>query len=107
MALDSLTDEELIERARREPAAAGSCLDVLYRRYYAKVAHWCVRVSGDRQRAGDLAQEVFLRVHERLESFRGASRFSTWLYAVTRSVAINRGKSESRHRAEATAGDPI
>ncbi len=107
MALDSLTDEELIERARRKPAQAGPCLDVLYRRYYPKVAHWCLRVSGDRQLAGDLAQEVFLRVHDRLDSFRGDSRFSTWLYSVTRSVAINRGKSESRHGAASLDSDAM
>jgi RNA polymerase sigma-70 factor, ECF subfamily len=100
MDLDRLTDEELIERARHPTAGAGSmddCLAVLYRRYYPKVAAWCLRIGGDRQEAADLAQEVFLRVHERLGSFRGESRFSTWLYTVTRSVTINRGIA-ARHR---------
>lgn len=97
MDFDRLTDEELIETARRQPgAAADACLATLYRRYYTKVAGWCLRISGDRQEAADLAQEVFLRVHERLGSFRGESRFSTWLYTVTRSVAINRGISARR-----------
>jgi RNA polymerase sigma-70 factor (ECF subfamily) len=65
------------------------------------VAGWCLRVSGDREEAADVAQEVFLRVHERLVSFRGDSRFSTWLYTVTRSVAINRGVAARRRRTEA------
>lgn len=43
-------------------------------------------------------QEVFLRVQERLATFRFESRFTTWLYLVTRSVAINRGISERRRR---------
>ncbi|HEY4562075.1 MAG TPA: RNA polymerase sigma factor, partial [Thermoanaerobaculia bacterium] len=88
MDLDRLIDEELIERARRDAAQADACLAVLYRRYYPKVAAWCLRISGDRQEAADLAQEVFLRVHDRLDGFRGDSRFSTWLYTVTRSIAI-------------------
>ena len=88
MNLDRLTDEELIARARREAGGADACLAELYRRYYSKVAAWCLRIGGDRQEAADLAQEVFLRVHERLGSFRGDSRFSTWLYTVTRSVVI-------------------
>ena len=102
MDLDRLSDEELIERARREAATeADACLAILYRRYYPKVAAWCLRISGDRQGAADLAQEVFLRVHERLGSFRSESRFSTWLYTVTRSVAINRGVAARRRQMDA------
>jgi RNA polymerase sigma factor (sigma-70 family) len=103
MDLDRLSDEELIKRARSESghrAETDACLAVLYRRYYPKVAGWCLRISGDRQGAADLAQEVFLRVHERLGGFRGDSRFSTWLYTVTRSVAINRGVAARRRETD-------
>ena len=110
--LSRLSDEELIERARREGGAqADACLAVLYRRYYPKVAAWCLRINGDRQEAADLAQEVFLRVHQRLASFRGDSRFSTWLYTVTRSVAINRGIAARRRETdpldEEGAAEPV
>jgi RNA polymerase sigma factor (sigma-70 family) len=99
MDLERLSDEELIERARREAGRdTDACLALLYRRYYPKVAAWCLRISGDRQGAADLAQEVFLRVHERLDSFRSESRFSTWLYTVTRSVVINRGIAARRRQ---------
>jgi RNA polymerase sigma-70 factor (ECF subfamily) len=101
MDLDRLSDEELIERARCDAGAADACLAVLYPRYYSKVAGWCLRISGDRQAAADLAQEVFLRVHDRLDGFRGDSRFSTWLYTVTRSVAINRGVAARRRETDA------
>jgi RNA polymerase sigma-70 factor (ECF subfamily) len=101
MDLESLSDEELVERARREPGTvADACLAVLYRRFYPKVAAWCLRLSGDRQEAADLAQEVFLRVHERLASYRGESRFSTWLYTVSRSVVINRGQAARRRQTD-------
>lgn len=102
MQIDHLTDEELIEQARRAaPGAADAYLSALYRRYQPKVAAWCLRICNDREEAADVAQEVFLRVHERLGSFRGDSRFSTWLYTVTRSVAINRGMAARRRQAEA------
>lgn len=108
MSLDLLSDEELIERARREPgSAADAALSVLYRRYQPKVAAWCLRLASDRQEAADLAQEVFLRVHERLASFRGESRFSTWLYTVTRSVAINRGVAARRRQTEALEDEGV
>jgi len=101
--LDELSDEELIALARQPgetPLAVEASLAVLYRRWYPKVAAWCLRLSGDREEAADLAQEVFLRVHGRLGSFRGESRFSTWLYTVTRSVVINRGQAARRRQTD-------
>ena len=96
--LEALSDEELIVRSRhREGEAARECLAILYRRHYAKVARWCLRVCDDAE-AADAAQEVFLRVHERLDTFRMESRFATWLYTVTRSVAINRSRAATRRR---------
>jgi RNA polymerase sigma-70 factor (ECF subfamily) len=101
MDLDQRSDEELIELARQSPrAAADAYLSALYRRYQPKVAAWCLRICNDREEAADVAQEVFLRVHERLGSFRGDSRFSTWLYTVTRSVAINRGVAARKRQTE-------
>ena len=101
MDLDQLSDEQLLDRCRHddEPAAAERARETLFRRYHPKVAAWCLRFCGDRDAAADLAQEVLLRVHQRLDSFRGESRFSTWLYTVTRRVAINRGEADSRRRA--------
>jgi len=90
------SDEELIRSARQEPERSQEVLDLLFRRYQTRVASWCLRVSGRREEAADLAQEVFLRVYERLDSFRFESAFSTWLYLVTRSVAINRSIANRR-----------
>lgn len=95
--LDGLDDETLLERAR---AAGGErereLVGVLFGRYHRRVAAWCLQICGDREEAADLAQEVFLRVHQRLDSFRGDSRFGTWLYIVTRRVAINHGLARAR-----------
>lgn len=99
MAIDELEDEELVRRALAAGRGADeACLDQLFARHRARVAGWCLRICGEREEAADLVQEVFLRVFERLASFRFESRFSTWLYLVTRSVAINRGIAERRRR---------
>ncbi|MBZ0113023.1 MAG: RNA polymerase sigma factor [Thermoanaerobaculia bacterium] len=94
--LEQANDEELIalHRADKDPDA----LSILYRRYYVRVASWCLRFSGHPGQSEELAQEVFTRVHSKLDSFRADSRFSTWLYTVTRSVVINRGISERRRQ---------
>lgn len=100
--LDSLSDEELLAHARgaADPADGDAALAVLYRRYHPRVAAWCLRFCGDRDQAADLAQEVLLRLHERWRSFRGESRFSTWLYTLARRVAINRGEAARRRHAD-------
>lgn len=98
--LEDRSDEELIAALRREPACAQECLDRLFRRYHAKVAGWCLRFCADREEAADLAQDVFLRVQERLATFRGESRFSTWLYTVARSVALNHGEKARRRQTD-------
>lgn len=105
---EQLSDEQLVERAREAAGEeAERWLDPLYRRYYSKVAFWCLRICGDRERAGELAQDVFLRVHDRLDGFRGDSRFSTWLYTVTRSVAINHGIAHRRRREDSLEAESI
>jgi RNA polymerase sigma-70 factor, ECF subfamily len=50
---------------------------------------WCLRIAGDRDDAHDLAQAVFAKAYRHLGSFRGDSRWSTWLYAITRSECMN------------------
>jgi RNA polymerase sigma-70 factor (ECF subfamily) len=97
--IDDLADDDLVRAARAAGAnGAAPFLDALFRRYQARVAAWCVRISGRREEAADLAQEVFLRVQERLDGFRFESSFSTWLYLVARSVTINRGIAARRRQ---------
>ena len=97
------SDEEIVRAARaaeQDPDLAARHLDVLFRRYQTRVAAWCLRTNGRREEAADLAQEVFVRVYERLDTFRFESSFATWLYLVTRSVAINRSISNRRRDAD-------
>lgn len=85
-----LTDEALVAAyLAAGKAERREMLDVLFARYYPKVAMWCYRHTGDREKAADLAQEVFLKVQQNLESFRGTARFSTWLYSVARNHCLN------------------
>jgi RNA polymerase sigma-70 factor (ECF subfamily) len=69
--------------------------DRLFASYYERVGRWCFRFTGDRESAADLAQEVFLKAHRHLESFRGTSQFGTWLYSIVRNEALNRARRSS------------
>lgn len=61
----------------------------LFRRHYARVVLWCLRIAGDREEAHDLAQNVFMKAQRHLRAFRGESSISTWLYSIARSECAN------------------
>ena len=91
MGYPELSDEELLAEARRETGPRREALvNELFGRHYERVARWCLRFTGERESAADLAQEVFLKAHRHLDSFKGASRFSTWLYTIARNESFNR-----------------
>jgi len=92
-----LPDEELVARYQAEsrPGEAERQLDELFQRYRGKVALWCLRISGDREAAADLAQEVLLKAFRALPSFRGDAKFSTWLYTIARNHCFNALKSRA------------
>lgn len=57
---------------------------LIYRENYPRVIGMCLGyVGGDEDLAKDLAQEVFLKVWENLNSFRHQSKVSTWIYRIT------------------------
>ena len=100
--MDQTPPDEMLLRAwqEAEPQQKRAAADRLFERYYERVGRWCFRFTGDRESAADLAQEVFLKAHRHLESFRGGSRFGTWLYTIVRNEALNRAKRPSLPESE-------
>lgn len=82
---DVNSQDEMITRARRGDREA---LAQLYRCYRENVYRICLRMVRNPSDAEDLAQETFLRVINKIHTFRGDSQFSTWLYRVTKNVAL-------------------
>ena len=72
-------DSALVERCRAGDDAA---FTALVDRYKDLVFGLIVRLLGDRQRAEDVAQEAFLRIHRGLPYFRGEASLSTWIYRI-------------------------
>ena len=73
----------------------------------------CLRMMGNEQDAADMAQEAFLRAWRSLSSYKGQSRFSTWLYRVTSNVCLDelrrrrRGETESMQALEENGFEPV
>ncbi len=85
------SDDDLLRVARSDPdegrrrEAAGELL----RRYRDAVYWWCLRYTRDPERALDLSQDVLLTAWERIGSFEGRSKFSSWIFTVTRNRCID------------------
>ena len=60
-----------------------SSIGVLYERHKPLVYSICLRLTGNKSEAEDLTQEIFIQLVRKAGSFRGDSRFSTWLYRFT------------------------
>src|SRR5215472_18588491 len=90
------SDEELVGCYR---ALAGrrkeDFLNQLFERHHARVAAWCYRMTGDVDSASDLAQEVFLKAFQRIDSFRRDSKFTTWLYSIARNHCMDEMRSRA------------
>lgn len=71
----------------------------LVTRVGGRVRAWAARFTDDDDAADDVAQDVLISLERRVRQFHGTSRFSTWLFAVTRNVALSRRRREQR-RAE-------
>lgn len=88
-------EQELVERLRRREEAA---FNAFVLRYQERVFRILLRMLGDRAEAEDLAQEVFISIFKAIESFRGDSQLSTWVYRVASNHCRNRLKYLARRR---------
>jgi RNA polymerase sigma-70 factor (ECF subfamily) len=98
----ALTDEALMysmQNAMDQRIAEG-LFSELFRRYEPRVRAWCLRMIGDPEQSIDLSQDIFLKAHRYMQSFRGDSRFSTWLYAIARNHCLNSIKKQAAEPVE-------
>jgi RNA polymerase sigma-70 factor (ECF subfamily) len=68
----------------------------LVERYQTRLLNFIYRTIGDRDRAEDLVQEVFIRVYRHLHRFDRSKKFSTWVYTIASNLAKNELRNRSR-----------
>jgi RNA polymerase sigma-70 factor (ECF subfamily) len=77
-------------------AGTKRAFDELVDRYQKRLLNFIYRTIGDRERAEDLVQEVFIRVHRHLHRFDQSKKFSTWIYTIASNLAKNELRNRSR-----------
>lgn len=92
------SESRFIERLRGRDERA---FNDLVQRYEQRVFRLVFRMLGRRDEAEDMVQEVFVQVFKAVESFRGDSKLSTWIYRIAINLCKNRAKYLSRRRTEA------
>ena len=101
------TDPELVRRACEGDRGAFA---LLIERHYDRIYRVAARVLDDALAAQDVTQDVCIGLATRLSSYRGDSRFTTWLYRVVVNAALDavrrdaaRRRSERGHAEEAAS----
>lgn len=92
----SASDGELVARARGGDVDA---FELLYRAHSARLYAVSLRLTGDRMRARELTQDVFIRAWEALPMFRGESSVTTWLHRIAVNAMLEARRSDQRRTA--------
>jgi len=79
-----LSDEQLLEQLQ---LGSPSAFAQLYQRYKHRVYAYCYRLLRDEQRAEDVVQETFLKIHENLYLLQKPEMFRPWLFSIARNEA--------------------
>ena len=103
MQLYEQPDSEIVRQIQSGEAAA---FDELMRRYKRPIVNFVFRMLGNAQDADEIAQDVFVRVYQNLDTYRSETKFSTWLFALARNAAIDRLRWRARHPTESIESAP-
>ncbi len=96
------SEKELINLARKGNAGAFERLiNTHYGTMYKMAFKWC----GNREDAQDITQNACIKLARNLNSFRGDSAFTSWLYRLVINTAKDYMRSNNRHTSNATPLD--
>ena len=86
------SDEILVAKCQKGDKQA---FELLIKKYQRRIFHLIYRITQDPAVVEPIAQEVFLKAYRSISSFRGSSRFYTWLYRIAVNTSLSHVKKES------------
>jgi len=93
--MNQYTDQHYIDKSLEGDTRAFSTLVERYQNYVFTIVVRMVRV---REEAEEVAQDVFIKAYGSLSSFRGESKFSSWLYSIAYRKALDAIRKNKKHR---------
>ena len=91
--LGRASDEDLMKRTQEGERRS---FEILYERYHPSVLSYLYRMLGNLEDVESIGQEVFLRAFRFAPTYRYPQKFSTWLFTITRNLAINQSRRRKR-----------
>jgi RNA polymerase sigma-70 factor, ECF subfamily len=95
------------ELARRASSGDDAAFEELYRAHAGRVHALCLRMSGSRERAIELTQDVFVHLWEKLASFRGEAALSSWIHRLTVNLILSNARRDRRRLTHEMNDDPV
>jgi len=95
--LKEWSDRELIVEYQLSNSAR--CLEELYLRYHLKVKRYCFAILKDKETAGDMMQDTFIKVSSNLSKLKHVATFVGWLFQIARNLCLDHIKRQSKTKA--------
>ena len=95
-------DAALVEQLRREDAGA---VEALVAAYWDRVYRLALRITGNASDAEEVVQDALWTVSRKIDTFRGAAAFGTWLYRITANTANQKLRGRRSKRNEVSLED--
>ncbi|MGE4314498.1 MAG: RNA polymerase sigma factor [Pseudobdellovibrionaceae bacterium] len=101
-----VSDEDDETLALQAKGGSARAFEALIERHYMTIYRFAYRYAGNQRDAEDVTQEVCVKLAGALGTFKGNSKFTSWLYTVTTRTAIDWSRAQGRHDRRAVAIDP-
>lgn len=88
-----ISDEKLVIQAKNGSKEA---IGELVKRYERKIYNLAFRIAGNKEDASDILQDTFLQVLKKISTFKGESKFSTWLYRIATNFALMKKRKDKK-----------
>ncbi|MEE9168412.1 MAG: RNA polymerase sigma factor [bacterium] len=84
--MNPISDNELMLSVRE---GAVDKLGLLFERHHVPLYNFFLKLVGNREISEDLVQEVFLRILKHRKTYRGESKFTSWMYQIARNARVD------------------
>ena len=90
--LDAIENETFLEKLKKNDEEAFS---ILVKTLQDRIYNLALRIVRNAEEAEEILQETFLSVFDKIDTFQGKSKISTWIYAIASNAALSKLRKKS------------